>query len=867
MCEKAVSNRNHRYVCADCKQITHAKCTRLALNKCNTNTKCQAWKCDRCLLQTLPFFDVTNWSVCIDEADESMVINESSLQTSEPWIIEERKRNSTDLLLVHLNVNSIQNKHDDLKILNRELKSHIIFLTETKIDSSYPSAQFQLEGYHNYRKDRAKGGGGVMAYVSSKIISRQMKLPKQYKLIEVLPIKTMINNNDVLFVGIYRPPKATGSNYYLKLEAELNSLCMWATMECATVILTGDLNLDRLRPESTEGKLLINLEEVYGLECLVTEPTRITCTSATLLDVILTNRPDHFRASGVFNPEISDHNLIYGVMKERVSQHQRKVITFRSTKALDAEKLNEDLKAAPWNVMDTFDTLEDKYQYWKSLFNSVVEEHMPTKKMRFRREDVPYMTAEWKKAIKLKRTYAKQYAHNRTEENWELKRKWRNEATKCRRRAIREYWQQKADHLKSKPTDFYKTFRPFLNDKNKGQDRTCINLRTNGEIVKDQNKVANILVSYFSTMADEIGGRDVNSLTEEDLSNHQSVTNILNANKNMHDSFRFNPLRSNQVQSALEKLNVRKASGYDSITPNMLKLTSSSIADSLTKLYNESIQEGEWPEAWKRGEWNPVFKKDDRLDEKNYRPITLLCTVDKVYEQLLSEQVNKHFDTILNPCLSAYRKNYSCETTLLRLTEEWKLAADSKQYVGVLSTDMSKAFDSLHPSLIINKLKAYGFSEGSLKLIRSYFNNRQNRVKLDSAVSAWKEAVRGCPQGSSFGPLLWNIFQNDMTYIVNNARLSMYADDHQMYVTGNSVEYVEQSLNDEGQTISRWYGDNFLKGNYDKFNAMLISRKNNSDQSINVNIDGYTIKSTPDLKLLGVTLDDQLKFSKHMCYL
>lgn len=441
-----------------------------------------------------------------------------------------------------MNINSIQNKFDDLKILNRELKSHIIFLTETKIDSSYPSSQFQLEGYLSYRKDRAKGRGGLMAYLSSKIISQQMKLPKQYKLIEVLAIKAMINNNDVLFVGIYRPPKVIGSNYYLKLEMELNSSCMWATMECKTVILTGDLNLDRLRPESIEGQLLINLEEVYGLECLITEPTKITCTSATLLDVILTNKPDHFRASGVFNPEISDRNLIYGVMKDKVFQHQRKVKTFRSTKAMDTEKLNEDLKAAPWNVMDTFDTLEDKYEYWKSLFNSVVEEHMPTKKMRFRREDVPYMTAEWRKAIKMKRTYAKQYAHNRTEENWELKRKWRNEATKCRRRAIREYWQQKVDHLKSKPTDFYKTFRPFLSDKNKGQNRTCINLRTNGEIVKDQNKVANILVNYFSTMADEIGGRDVNSLIEEGLSNHQSLTNILNANKNMHGNFRFKRL-------------------------------------------------------------------------------------------------------------------------------------------------------------------------------------------------------------------------------------------------------------------------------------------------------------------------------------
>jgi len=224
--------------------------------------------------------------------------------------------------------------------------------------------------------------------------------------------------------------------------------------------------------------------------------------------------------------------------------------------------------------------------------------------------------------------------------------------------------------------------------------------------VKDQNTVANILVNYFSTMADEMGGRDVNSLTEEDLSNPQSLTNILNANKNMHGNFRFKPLRSTQVPTALEKLNCRKASGYDSITPKMLKLMSSGIADSLTKLCNESIQKGEWPEAWKKGEWNPVYKKDDRLDEKNYHPITLLCTVDKVYEQLLSEQVNGYFHTILDPCLSAYRKTYGCETTLLRLTEEWKLAADSRQYVGVLSTHMSKAFDSLHPSLIMNKLKA-----------------------------------------------------------------------------------------------------------------------------------------------------------------
>ena len=299
----------------------------------------------------------------------------------EPWIIHQRKRNTTDLMMVHLNINSCQNKLDDLILLNKELKSHVIFLSETKIDSSYTNAQVAFKGYHTYRKDRKKGGGGLMAYFSSKMVSRRVKLPKQYKLLEVLAINATINNNDVLFVGIYRTPKATGTDYYRKLEEEFNSL--FTTMECNTVILTGDLNLDRLRPERTEGKILLSLEEVYGLECLIKDPTRITSTSETLLDVILTNKPELFKTSGVLNPEMSDHHLVYGIMRERVSQHETKVVTFRSNRTLDVEKLNEDLSCAPWNVMDTFDTLDEKYLFWESLFNTIVEKHMPTKKMRF----------------------------------------------------------------------------------------------------------------------------------------------------------------------------------------------------------------------------------------------------------------------------------------------------------------------------------------------------------------------------------------------------------------------------------------------------------------------------------------------------
>ena len=211
----------------------------------------------------------------------------------------------------------------------------------------------------------------------------------------------------------------------------------------------------------------------------------------------------------------------------------------------------------------------------------------------------------------MKREFAKKYVQSRTEENWELKRIWRNKATSYRRKAIKEYWKQKADDLKAKPSEFYKTFRPFLSDKK--QPASEIHIKANGRIEKDQEKVANVLANYFSTMANDIGGAGVNSLTEDDLSSHPSLTNICNANKSNLKNFCFQPLSRNSVQLALEKLNVRKACGYDSISPRMLRLASSGIADSLTKLFNECIRKGEWPEAWKKGEWNPVHKKDDRL--------------------------------------------------------------------------------------------------------------------------------------------------------------------------------------------------------------------------------------------------------------
>ena len=267
------------------------------------------------------------------------------------------------------------------------------------------------------------------------------------------------------------------------------------------------------------------------------------------------------------------------------------------------------------------------------------------------------------------------------------------------------------------------------------------------------------------------------------------------------------------------------------------------------------------------GEWTPVFKKGDRQDARNYRPITSLIAVDKIFELLLSNQVTSHYDETLYYRMAAYRKRHSCETTLLMLIEDWKQAADSKQMVSVLSTDMSKAFDSLSHSLTVKKLEAYRFGGRSLNLIRSFFDSRLNRVKMGDATSDWTKMERGCPQGLSFGLLLWNIYQNDhMSAHVKNVNLTMYADDHQMYVKGRHHETVGCRMKTQGQQALSWYSNNFLLANPDKFQSLNINprklHKDKRDKTLSIN--DLDIANTELVKLLAVHIKENLNFIEHI---
>ena len=152
---------------------------------------------------------------------------------------------------------------------------------------------------------------------------------------------------------------------------------------------------------------------------------------------------------------------------------------------------------------------------------------------------------------------------------------------------------------------------------------------------------------------------------------------------------------------------------FSSITPRLLKESASAISGPLAELMNELIKQCKYPSRWKMGQVTPLFKKNDELSKEHYRPSTVLPALNNVFEKLLASQLDQFYSEILSDYISAYRRHYSCETSLMRLTEDWKRSLDNKQIVAVISMDLSKAFDTIPHGLLLAKLKAYGVNSRS----------------------------------------------------------------------------------------------------------------------------------------------------------
>ena len=178
--------------------------------------------------------------------------------------------------------------------------------------------------------------------------------------------------------------------------------------------------------------------------------------------------------------------------------------------------------------------------------------------------------------------------------------------------------------------------------------------------------------------------------------------------------------------------------------------------------------------------------------------------------------------SVLSDGLSGFLKGHSCTTALLKVTEDFRATLDDKEPCAAIAVDLSKAFDSVSQSLLLSKLRAYGFSDSALCLTRLYLYGRKARVKIGNSYSDWKTIKYGVPQGSILGPLLFNLFINDLTYFVVDANLRLYADDTTQYLSNRNPNVLEFTSQNSFDMLQSWFKCNYLSVNEAKTKVLSL---------------------------------------------
>ena len=345
---------------------------------------------------------------------------------------------------------------------------------------------------------------------------------------------------------------------------------------------------------------------------------------------------------------------------------------------------------------------------------------------------------------------------------------------------------------------FWKNIKPLFSDKQLHHNK--ISLVENEKIIAKDGDIAETFNTYFSNIVKELGieedGIEIGNHSIDNISrviskykNHPSILKI-KENTIRGDKFTFDILQENDIFSKLQSLNKEKPTTFNNIPASILVDTSDITAPYITKYLNNSIIECKFPSPLKNADITPAHKKDDRTDKSNYRPISILPSMSKVFERSMYDQIDKYMNKYLSPFLCGFRKGFSTQHCLMAMLERWKTALDKNKIAGALLTDLSKAFDCLNHDLLIAKLDAYGFDLPSLKLIFDYLSGRKQRTKINGKLSSWAEIFSGVPQGSILGPLLFNIYINDIFYFVEND-MANYADDNTPYaIEKNSIYFL-----------------------------------------------------------------------------
>ena len=370
------------------------------------------------------------------------------------------------------------------------------------------------------------------------------------------------------------------------------------------------------------------------------------------------------------------------------------------------------------------------------------------------------------------------------------------------RAAKREYYFKTFTAQKNDMKKTWKTINETLNRK-RNKSKFPSEFLINNRSIADHKEIADQFNIFFSNIGSNL------SHSIEIVDNTLDFTDYLN-NPTEH-RFNFNVITESETLSIINKLKSKNSSGKDEISNNLLKSIKDEIGKPLTIIINQSLRTGIFPDALKIAKVKPLYKKGDNFCLNNYRPISLLPTISKIFERVMFTQLYSYLNanSLLSEQQYGFRSQHSTELACVKLVDYITTEMDNIKKIKsptAIFLDLSKAFDTLNFNILLNKLQYYGIHGISLSLIRSYLTNRFQYVQFENSESDLLEIKTGIPQGSILGPLFFNIMINDIVNSSNKFNFLMYADDTTIYFNLEDfpIENREVLINDELEKVNKW---------------------------------------------------------------